>query len=114
MTSAISPRSAAVGVGPDSPGTFSDGGGVLLGDVMAPGSSLHRAAEASACHSERSTRAAHVESRHDTMRPYSDLNAIIGSTLDARRAGIQLATNATTMSVSVATPNATGSVTPMP
>jgi hypothetical protein len=35
MTSAISPRSTAVGVGVDSPGTFSEGGGASLGNVMA-------------------------------------------------------------------------------
>ena len=48
------------------------------------------------------------------MTPYSDLSAMIGSTLDARRAGFQLAINATTMSVAVAAPNETGSVTPIP
>src|SRR5215471_8834907 len=39
---------------------------------------------------------------------------MIGSTLDARRAGIQLAKTATMISVPAAAPNDTGSVTPTP
>ena len=39
---------------------------------------------------------------------------MIGSTRDARRAGIQVARSATTINVPAAAPNETGSVTPTP
>src|SRR5262245_37746508 len=101
MTRAISPRSAALGVGPASLGTLSEGGG-LSGDVMAR-EILRRVGHHRKARFEKRGTRTHTD-RNGRVRPrslafplsYSDLNAMIGSTRAARRAGIQLAISATT------------------